>query len=156
MGVIPGAGPEGGMANDIPAVAMVLPTSLTGTDLLVRITDTVVGHDPDESHPWLPAHDPVLECVPLADGSLICSSLSKDLLHVHATLVICSALLVFFLRNTFTVARYVHSGKVPQKALFYVLLGSQVIGFASPLPIIISIFSNRVDCRLWVVESLAA
>ena len=155
MGVIHRAEPEGGKPNDIPAVAMVLPTSLTGTDLLVRITDTVVSHDPDEYHPWLPTNDSGLECAPLADGSLICSSLSKDLLHVHATLAICSALLVFFFRNTFTVLRYVHSGKVPQKALFYVLLGSQVIGLASPLPIIISIFSNRVDCRLWVV-ALAA
>lgn len=144
------------MDKDVPAAAKILPASLSGTDLLVGTTDAIVSHDPDKYHPWLPAQDPKLDCIPLADGSLICSPLSKDLLQVHAILAISSALLVFFFRNTFTVVRYVRSGKVPQKALFYVLLGSQVIGFASPLPTIISIFSKRVDCRLWVAKSLAA
>ena len=144
MGFIPGADPEGGITEGIPAATAILPNGPTGTDFLAKFTATAVINNFGKHYPGVPVHDfdPAD-----ADGSLVRPSLMKDLLQVHAVLVICSALFVFFFRNTFTVVRYIHSGKVPQKALFYVLLGSQVIGFAFPLPTLISIFADRVNCR---------
>jgi len=143
------------------AVTLVQPTATTtmtlvqptGADLLVEVTATVVIHNFDKYYPGMPIGDFKPKYFPLVDGSLVCPPLIKDLLQVHAILIICSALFVFFFRNTFTVIRYIHSGKVPHKALFYVLLGSQAIGSAFPLPTLISTFTERVDCRTWVVNS---
>ena len=153
MGLIPGPDREGGATGDIPPFT-VLPTVPSGADLLVRITATAIIRNFDEYYPKMPIQDFKPTYFPLADGSLVCPPLIKDLLRAHAILVICSALFVFFFRNTFTVIRYIRSGKVPQKALFYVLLGSQVIGFIFPLPTLVSIFAERVDCLSWVAKSL--
>ena len=91
------------------------------------------------------------EYFPLADGSLICPPLIRDLLQVHAIIIICSALFVFFLRNTFTVVRYIRSGEVPHKTLLYTLLGSQVTGLVFPLPTLISTFTKDANCRTYVM-----
>lgn len=123
-------------------------------DLLVEITATVLIRDFDKYYPGVPIDDFKPKYIPLADGSLVCPPLIKDLLQVHAILVTCSTLFVFFLRNTFTVVRYIRYGKVPHKALFYILLGSQVTGFVFALPTLISSFSEQADCRTWVVKSL--
>jgi len=148
MGFIPGADQERGIADGIPAVTTILPTRPTGVDILT----TAVIHSFDKHNPGVPIHDFNPKYFPHANGSIACppQMLMSDLLQVHAILVICSALFVFFFRNTFTVARYIHSGKVPQKALFYVFLASQVTGFIFPLPTLVSIFAERVNCRLWV------
>lgn len=151
MGFIPGADPDNGIVEGIPVA--IPPTRPTGTDILIQIAATAVVNF-DKHHPDVPVQDYKPKYFPHADGSLTYPPLIKDLLQVHAILVISSALFVFFFRNTFTVVRYIYSGKVPQKALFYVLLGSQVIGFAFPLPTLISIFAERVNCRLWVAKYL--
>ena len=148
MGFIPGADPDDGITEGIPAATVILPTRPTGIDLLAKFTATPVTHNFDEHYPGVSVPDFDPKYFPHTDGSLVSPSLMKDLLQAHAILVICSVLFVFFFRNTFTVVRYIHSGKVPQKALFYVFLGSQVIGFVFPLPTLISIFAERVNCRL--------
>ena len=123
-------------------------------DLLVKVTATAVIHDFNQYYPGVPIDNFQPNYSPLPDGSLVCPPLIKDLLQVHAIIIICAALFIFFFRNTFTVIRYVRSSKVPHNALFYMLLWSQVIGFAFPLPTLISVFIEQVDCRMWVVKSL--
>lgn len=155
MGFIPGGGPRGGTNNDFPATSTTIPPtrpSETG-DLLVQITATVVIRNFSKYYPGESVRGFEPQYTPLADGSLISPPLTRDLVQVHAILIICSALFVFFFRNTFTVLRYIRSGKVPQKALFYVFLGSQVIGFVFPLPALISIFAARAGCRACVAKS---
>jgi len=154
MGFIPGVDLEGATTEGIPTTTTILPTRPTGLDLLVQVTATVVNSNFDEYYPGVPIDDSKPNCFPLEDGSLVCPPLIKDLLQVHAILIICSALFIFFFRNTFTVVRYIRSGKVSHKALFYILLGSHIIGFVYPLPTLISVFIKWVDCRLWVVKSL--
>jgi len=153
MGLIPGHGLEGITTDHTPATATTPLAQPTGADLLVEVTATVVIRNFDKYYPGVPIEDFKPKYFPLMDGSLICPPLIKDLLQVHAIIIICSALFVFFFRNTFTVVRYIRSGKVPHKALFYILLGSQAIGFVFPLPTLISTFTERVDCRTWVVNS---
>lgn len=144
MGFIPRVDPEGGITDGIPIA--ILPVRPTGTDL-AKITATAVIHNFGKHYPGVPVQDFDPKYFPQADGSSTSPSLIKDLLQAHAILVISAALFVFFFRNTFTAIRYIYSGKVPQKGLFYVLLGSQAIGFVFPLPTIISIFAERVNCR---------
>lgn len=146
MGFIPGGDPEDGITDGIPTVTAILPTRPAGVDILA----TATAQNFDKHHPGVPIHNFNPKYFPHAIGSIACppQMLMSDLLQVHAILVICSALFVFFFRNTFTVAHYIHSGKVPQKALFYVFLASQVIGFVFPLPTLVSIFAEQVNCRL--------
>ena len=125
----------------------------TGPDLLVEVTATVVIHNFNKYYPGVSIEDFKPKYTPLVDGSLVCPPLIKDLLQVHAIIIICSALFAFFFRNTFTVIHYIRSGKVPHKTLFYVLFGSQAAGFVFPLPTLISVFNEQVDCRTWVVNS---
>ena len=145
---IPGVALENGMTERIPTTTTLSFSRPTRTmDLLVEVTATVLIRNFDKYYPGVPMDSFRPKYIPLADGSLVCPSLIKDLLQVHAILIICSALFVFFLRNTFTAVRYIRSGGVSQKGLFYTLLGSQVAGFVFPLPTLISFFTERADCR---------
>ena len=147
MGSIPSSSLESVTTESTPAIVTTPLAQPTGADLLVEVTATVVIRNFDRYYPGVPVEDFKPKYFPLMDGSLVCPPLIKDLFQVHAILIICSALFVFFFRNTFTVVRYIRSGKVSHKALFYILLGSQAIGFTSPLPTLISMFTERVDCR---------
>lgn len=156
MEFIPGAGLERRVVEGIPATATSLSARPTGTDVLVEVIATAVIRNFDKYYPGVPIDDFKPEYSPLADGSLVCPPLIKDVQQVYTILIISSALFVFFFRNTFTVVRYIRSGKVPHKALFYALLASQVMGFIFPLPTLTSIFAGGVDCRMWVVRSIQA
>jgi len=153
MGSIPGPSLESITTESTPATVTTPLAGPTGADLLVEVTATVVIRNFDKYYPGVPIEDFKPKYFPLMDGSLVCPPLIKDLLQVHAILIICSALFVFFFRNTFTVVRYIRSGKVPHKTLFYILFGSQAVGSAFPLPTLISMFTEQVDCRTCVVNS---
>lgn len=155
MGYIPRVGPhpESATTETSPSSATTAPPKPTGPDLLIEVVATVVIRDFSKYYPGVPIDDFKPKYFPLADGSLVSPPLIKDLLQVHAVLIISTALFVFFFRNTFTVVRYIRSGQIPHKILFYILLGSQAIGFTFPLPTLISIFTQHVNCRMWVVKS---
>lgn len=142
MGLVPSL--ESETTSQVPVTAPL--ARPTGTNVLVEVTATAVINF-SKYYPGVPIDDFKPKYSPLSDGSLVCPPLIKDLLQVHGILVIFSVLFDLFFRNTFTVVRYIRSSKVPHKALFYILLGSQVTGFVFPLPTLISIFAKWADCR---------
>ena len=87
----------------------------------------------------------------LADGSLISSPLDEEQQSANLSLLVIGALAAVFLRNIYASADYIHRGKVKKKTLFYLLLASQLLAPVSLTPIIVSFFTEKVNCTAYVL-----
>ncbi|KAJ2919001.1 hypothetical protein MD484_g1403, partial [Candolleomyces efflorescens] len=86
----------------------------------------------------------------LSDGSLISPPLDEEQRSANLSLLVIGALAAVFLRNIYASADYIHRGKVKKKTLFYLLLASQLLAPVSLTPIIVSFFTESVNCTVYV------
>jgi hypothetical protein len=89
---------------------------------------------------------PVYRAFP--DGSLAAPPLLDDITASYALLLFIGALIMLFLRNTIVSADYIRRGRVKYKALFYVLLVSQLMGFVTFVLSATTYFTDDVNCKL--------
>ncbi|RXW24803.1 hypothetical protein EST38_g1068 [Candolleomyces aberdarensis] len=93
----------------------------------------------------------------LSDGSLISPPLDEEQRSANLSLLVIGALAAVFLRNIYASADYIHRGRVKKKTLFYLLLASQLLAPVSLTPIIVSFFTENVNCTVVVhISYLAA
>ncbi|KAI0079570.1 hypothetical protein K474DRAFT_1617326 [Panus rudis PR-1116 ss-1] len=84
----------------------------------------------------------------LPDGSLVSPPLLSDISRGSGWLLMLTAIATLFLINTLTSARYIRKGHVKNKALFYLLLCSQILGVLGSIPMIVSFFDSSVNCTV--------
>ncbi|RDB28826.1 hypothetical protein Hypma_015374 [Hypsizygus marmoreus] len=87
------------------------------------------------------------------DGSLVAPPFIEDLSSANISLLVTGMLAMLFVRNIIVSGDYLRRGKVKRKVLFYVLFFSQMLAPISFAPVIMSYFTQRLDCSIVIVLS---
>ncbi|GLB36291.1 hypothetical protein LshimejAT787_0305790 [Lyophyllum shimeji] len=89
----------------------------------------------------------------LPDGSLIAPPFAKDLNDATISLLVNGMLTMLFVRNILVSGDYLRRGKVKTKTLFYILFLSQILAPISLVPVIMSSFTQSVNCTVVIILS---
>ncbi|KAG6846007.1 hypothetical protein H0H87_011055 [Tephrocybe sp. NHM501043] len=82
----------------------------------------------------------------LDDGSLITPPFVEDLSDANLSLLVNGMLTMLFIRNIIVSGDYLRRVRVKKKTLFYVLFLSQILAPIGLIPVIMSSFSQALNC----------
>ena len=95
-------------------------------------------------------HQPIESFTPsftaLPDGSLLAEPFLTDIRVSNMDLLMIGIMLTLFVRNVIVSADYIRRGRVRYKALFYVLLITQLLGLLCFLAKLVPFFIHSTNC----------
>ncbi|KAF5375066.1 hypothetical protein D9758_000137 [Tetrapyrgos nigripes] len=94
--------------------------------------------------------------IPLGDGSLVTPVFVADLEHSYALLFLFGFLAMLYTLNVFRAGSYLRRTRARYKLLFRMLFVSQLLAFAAIQPMMISYFTDSINCTFAVLFVLGA
>ncbi|EMD41768.1 hypothetical protein CERSUDRAFT_90344 [Gelatoporia subvermispora B] len=136
--------------HDVNIVPLVTPTpSCSPTPNVVVIDLYTTLTIPDYSQYYstpIESFQPTFFALP--DGSLIGQPFLSDLRWSNAWLLVTGALTTLFVYNSVLAASYIRRVKVKNRSLFWLLLASQLLAVAAPIPQIVGTFDAGASCTI--------
>jgi hypothetical protein len=118
-------------------------------------TSIVISHYSDFYHDVPIASFPGPQYHALVDGSLVAPPLIQATRTSYITLFVAGLLSMLFISNVFTSISYIQRTKrlVQKKALFYILLLSQIMAPISFAMLLVGYFDGQIDCKWYALFS---